>query len=60
MRPDQVAEIFGELRLGEIVDLLVKILAQAPDRTGVDVDSLGLQTLEFEMLEMGLVWLCLN
>lgn len=53
--PDQVAEVLGELRLGEVVDLLGKVLTQPPDSTGVGVDGLGLQPLEFEMLEMGLV-----
>lgn len=55
VRTDQVAEILGELRFGEIVDLLGEIPAQAPDGAGVSVDGLGLQPLEFEVLEMQLV-----
>ena len=55
MRADQVAEIFSELRLGEIVDLLAEIFAQAPDGASIGVNGLGLQPLELEVLEMGLV-----
>ena len=38
-----------------IIDLLIKIPSPAPDGAGVGLDGLGLQALEFEMLEMGLV-----
>ena len=55
VRPDQVAEVLGELRLREFIDLPVKILAQAPDGAGVGVDGLGLQPLELEVLQMRLV-----
>jgi len=55
MCADQVAEILGELRLGEIVDLMAKISTQPPDGAGVGLNGLRLQPLEFEVLEMGLV-----
>ena len=55
VRPDQVAEILGELRLREIVDLLAEIRTQPPDGAGVGFDGLGLQPFELEVLEMGLV-----
>jgi hypothetical protein len=44
------------LGFGEIVDLVGKIAAQAPDGTGIGVDGLGLQPLELEVLEC--VWYC--
>jgi hypothetical protein len=40
---------------GVIVNLLGKILAQAPNGTGVSVNGLGLQTFQLQVLEMGLV-----
>ncbi|MDP2829920.1 MAG: hypothetical protein Q8O37_15110 [Sulfuricellaceae bacterium] len=52
---DQVAEIVGQLGFGEVVDLVGEVSAQAPDGAGVGVDGLGLQPLELEVLEMGLV-----
>jgi hypothetical protein len=52
---DEVAEILGELRLGERLDAVVEIRAQAPDSAGVGVDGLGLQPLQLQMLEMAVV-----
>lgn len=52
---DQVAEVIGQLGFGEVVDLVGKIPAQAPDGAGIGVDGLGLQPLELEVLEVGLV-----
>ena len=52
---DQVAEVVGELGPGQVVDLVVEILAHAPDGARVDVDGLGLQALELEVFEVALV-----
>ncbi len=49
---NQVAEIIGQLGLGEVIDLVAEVVAQAPDGAGIGVDGLGLQTFELEVLEM--------
>lgn len=54
---DQVAEVLGQLRFGERVDLTGEVAPQTPDGAGVGVDGLGLQPLEFEVLQMQLVLL---
>lgn len=52
---DQVAEIVGQLGLGEVIDLVVEVVVQAPDGADLGVDGLGLQALELEVLEVALV-----
>ncbi len=42
-------------RRRKIVDLVVEVLAHAPDATGVGVDGFGLQALELEVLQVGAV-----
>ena len=54
MRGDEVAEVVGELGAGQIIDLVVEIVAHAADSAGLDVDGLGLQALEHEVFEVGL------
>jgi len=55
MRRDQFAELVGQLRLGQAVDLVIETQTDAPDGTGIGVDGLGPQALPLEVLEMGLV-----
>jgi hypothetical protein len=57
VRGDQVTEVVGQLRGRQVVDLVVEVVAHAPDGAGIGVDGLGLQALEFEVLEVGLVLL---
>ncbi len=45
-------EVVGQLSAGQVVDRVVKIVPHAPDGAGVGVDGLGLQALEFEVLEV--------
>ena len=55
VRGQQLGEVVGQLLLGQGLDLVIEALADAPDGTRVGVDGLGLQTLELEVLEVGLV-----
>lgn len=50
MRGDQIAEVVGKLRDGEVVNLMVKVVADSANRSGIGFDGLGLQTFEFEVL----------
>ena len=52
---DEVAEVVGQLGFGQVVDAVREILTHAPDGAGIGIDGLGLQPLELEVLEMGLV-----
>ena len=49
------SEVVGQLILAQRIDLVGKVLANAPHAPRVRVDGLGLQTLELEVLEVGLV-----
>jgi len=55
VRGDEVGEVVGQLALGQPVNLVIEILAHATDASRIGVDRLGLQALEFEVLEVGLV-----
>jgi hypothetical protein len=55
VRGDEVAEIARELGARQIIDLVVEILACAAHSAGLDVDGLGLQALELEVFEVGLI-----
>ena len=57
MRCNQFAEVVGQLRFGQAVDLVIEAFADAPDGARIGVDGLGLQALELEVLVMGLVLL---
>ena len=57
MRCNQFAEVVGQLRFGQAVDLVIETQTDAPDGARVGVDGLRLQALELEVLEMGLVLL---
>ena len=57
VRCNQFAEVVGQLRFGQAVDLVIETQTDAPDGARIGVDGLRLQTLEFEVLEMGLVLL---
>ncbi len=53
MRGNQVTEVVGQLRSRQVVDLVVEVLAHAPDATGVSVNGLRLQAFELEVLQVG-------
>ncbi|MDP1864308.1 MAG: hypothetical protein Q8K52_10420 [Thiobacillus sp.] len=55
VRRHQIGEVVRQLGFREIVDLIGKVVADAPDGAGVSLDGLGLQAFEFEVLEMRLV-----
>jgi hypothetical protein len=55
VRGHQIGEVVGQLRLGQIVDLVVEVVADAANGARVGLDGLGLQPLELEVLEMRLV-----
>ena len=55
MRFDQIGEVVCQLRLGQTVDLMVKIIASPADGARVGLDGLRLQALELEVLQMRLV-----
>ena len=41
-----------QLRGRQVVYSMVKVVAHAPDGAGIGINGLGLQALEFEVLEM--------
>lgn len=43
------------MRWRQVVDLVIKVFAHAPDGVAIGLDGLGLQAFEFEMLDKGLV-----
>jgi hypothetical protein len=45
----------GQLRGREFVNCIIKLVAHAPNYTGVSVNGLGLQAFEFEVLQVGAV-----
>lgn len=55
VRGDQVGEVVGQLGFGQVVDAMREIRTHATYRAGIGIDGLGLQALELEVLEMGLV-----
>ena len=55
VRCHQIGEVIGELRCGQRVNLMIKVVADAADGAGVRLDGLGLQSFELEVLEMRLV-----
>ena len=55
VRRQQIGEIIGQLLFGQVIDLLVEILANAAYRTGVSLYRLGLQPLELEVFKMVLI-----
>ena len=55
MRRQQIAELVGQLRLGERIDPVVKVVAGPANGAGVGLDGFRLQALELEMLEVGLI-----
>lgn len=50
-----IGEIVDQLRLGQRIDVMVEVGTDTADGAGIRVDGLGLQTLEPEVLEVGLV-----
>ena len=55
MRFQEIGEVLEKLRFGEILDTVVEVGTDAPNGAGISLDGLGLQALEPEMLEVGLV-----
>jgi len=55
MRGNQVAEVVGQLRWRQVVNSVVKVVTHAPDGARISIDGLGLQALELEVFEVGLV-----
>ena len=52
MRGNKIVEVVGQLRWRQVVDLVVEVVPHAPNGSGVGVDGLGLQALEFEVLQV--------
>ena len=52
---EEFGEVVGQLRFAQGVDAVIEVRADAADGARVGFDGLGLQALELEMLEMGLV-----
>jgi hypothetical protein len=48
----QVGEIVGQLLLGQILDLIREIVADAPDRPRISLNGLGLKSLQPQVLQM--------
>ena len=57
MRIQQFSEIVEQLAGIEIVNPVIEIVADTPDRSGIGVDGLGLQTSQFEAFDVFLVLL---
>ena len=55
MRLQQISEIIHQLCFGQIMDLLIEILADAPNGTRIGIYRLGLESFEFKVFEVGLV-----
>ena len=53
----QVGEIIGQLRFGQLIDALVEVRAQVPDRPRIGFDRLRPQPLQLEAFEVGGVML---
>ncbi len=52
---NHVAEIVGQLSGREFVNCKIKVVAHAPNYTGVSVNGFGLQAFELEVLLVGAV-----
>ena len=52
VRRNQVTEVVGELGLRQGVDVVGKVVTDAPNGTGVGVNGFGLQAFEFEVFGM--------
>ena len=55
MRGQQLGEVVSQLLFAQRVDLKGKVLAHAAHAARVGLDRLGLQALEFEVLQVRLV-----
>ena len=51
----QIGEILEQLRFGQSMDLIIEILAEAPNATGVSLYRLGLKAFELKVFKMGLI-----
>jgi hypothetical protein len=55
MGVEKIIEIVAQLLRGELLDAVVEIAADTANRPGIGLGGLRLQSLEPEVLEMGLV-----
>lgn len=55
MRINPTAEVVSQLGWREIVDLILEVVTHLSDGAAIGINGFWLQTLEFEVLEMGLV-----
>ena len=55
VRANQVAKVVGELGFGQGVDVVGKVVTDAPNGAGFRLNGFGLQAFEFEVFEMRLV-----
>lgn len=55
MRCQQIREIIGQLRFGQIVDVFIEILANSANGRGVSLYHLRLESFELKVFEMGLI-----
>ena len=49
---EQIGKVVGELLPREVIDVVLEVAADAADGAGIGLDSLGLHSLELEMLQM--------
>ena len=55
MRCQKIREIVTQLPFGKIVNLMIKVLPDSVNGSGIGIDGLGLQSFEFQVLQMRLV-----
>ena len=52
VRFQQISKIINQLLPGEIIDFMIKIVANAADGTRVGLNGLGTESFELEVLQM--------
>jgi hypothetical protein len=57
VRGHEITQLICQLSGRQVLDWMVEVIAHAPDGMGIGVNGFGLQALELEVLEMGLVLL---
>jgi len=48
---EQIGEVGEQLRLGQVMELVLKIVTDAADSTCVGLDGFGLQAFQFKVLQ---------
>jgi hypothetical protein len=51
----QIGEILEQLRFGQIIKLVIKILAESPNSPRISIYRLGLEPFELKVFEMRLI-----